>query len=1133
MESLPNQQGGHKWLRVSLKNPCPICGKPDWCLISVDGAVAACMRIDVGAFKRKVSRSGQTFHLHRLNGQPATVDARPKSTGQVLQIADVEVRHRVYSALLTALSLTAAHRESLTRRGLADAEMDRRGYVSLPVRGRARIAQELRERFDNLLLTVPGFYVKQSNARCYLTLAGAAGLLIPIRDINGRIIALKVRRDCASNGPRYSYLSSSRHGGPGPGSPVHVPLGVAAPCPRVRLTEGELKSDVATSLSNLPTISVAGVTNWLPCLDVLRALGAKTIVMAFDADAPEKAQVAQALSSCAQALASGGFAVELERWRPEHKGIDDLLTAGGTPELLCGPDAMAAIRAIADASGTCQQTSMAIIERLCEVLNGGPEALFRDRDLLRELAKLSLNDPAEYACCRAVCDRAKVKLRDLDRTLHPYRKEYTLPKPPPDAAACYRLVGGRIVREVLTRDGPLEVPLANFVARIVEEIIIDDGAERRLTLAIDGALSDGTLLPRVEVAAEHFLWMKWPVEKWGTRATVLAGAGTADHLRAAIQLLSGEVPTRSVFAHIGWREIDRRWLYLHAGGAIGEGGPVEGIDVAPPDTLAAYLLPKPPTGDELVMSVRAGLMLLDGLAPDRIVFPLVAAIYRAVLASADFALHLTGETGAFKTELAVLCQQHFGTGMDARHLPASWTSTGNALEGIAFAAKDALLTVDDFVPHGGAGDVQRIHREADRLLRAQGNRSGRGRMRPDGSLRPCKPPRGLILSTGEDVPRGQSLRSRMLAIEVSKGDVDLFRLTACQEHAGTGRYSAAMAGFVKWLAKRYATVQAKLPAMRAQWRDKAVVGGQHARTPAIVADLAIGFDYFLDFAVEVGAIDSVNRAELTDRGWKALVAAAEQHAEHLVYAEPCSQFLGLLRAALASGRAHVADSAGNEPDNAAAWGWRSVTFGAGSQQGWQPLGKRIGWVSGEDLYLEPVAAYAESQKLATELGEALPINRRTLWRRMREKGLLSSWDQSRQRNTARRSLEGVPQREVIHLRACTLTSCTQPSPPSTSQLYPLSKPQNGTSSVDGLVDGQTNTTEELSTGTVHSSIEKPPSGRCGRSDEGKAGSRRLYVLLPNGSSVAVASLDMAPTGATSWCWEGDSCWRPLDGKICQ
>jgi len=79
--------------------------------------------------------------------------------------------------------------------------------------------------------------------------------------------------------------------------------------------------------------------------------------------------------------------------------------------------------------------------------------------------------------------------------------------------------------------------------------------------------------------------------------------------------------------------------------------------------------------------------------------------------------------------------------MDARHLPGSWQSTANALEELAFEAKDVLLTVDDFVPAGSAKDVQRLHSEADRLLRAQGNLSARQRLRVDQSLRPQRPPR--------------------------------------------------------------------------------------------------------------------------------------------------------------------------------------------------------------------------------------------------------------------------------------------------------------------------------------------------------------------------------------------------------
>jgi hypothetical protein len=48
---------------------------------------------------------------------------------------------------------------------------------------------------------------------------------------------------------------------------------------------------------------------------------------------------------------------------------------------------------------------------------------------------------------------------------------------------------------------------------------------------------------------------------------------------------------------------------------------------------------------------------------------------------------------------------------------------------------------------------------------------GRSRMDGNGRLQGGQPPRGLNLATGEEVPRGPSLRARMLIVEVGQGEV--------------------------------------------------------------------------------------------------------------------------------------------------------------------------------------------------------------------------------------------------------------------------------------------------------------------------------------------------------------------------
>jgi hypothetical protein len=1038
----------NNWRGVTAAHPCPICQHPDWCSVTADGTLAKCMRIEAGAFKSGEQKDGVRYFLHRLDGtsHAASTAPPPRLPGAGAERAYPDQLHRAYSALLARLHLLPTHREALKKRGLSDEEIDRRGFRSLGVSGRASRAKALRAELGDAVLAVPGFIVKKptGSGEPYLTIAGAAGLLVPVRDAEGRIVALLSRQDDSSRGGgKYSYLSSAKHGGPGPGAPPHLPLGVAAPALVARLTEGALKADIATALSGLPTVGAAGLA-WRPALDALQALGCKTVRLAFDADALDNPHVARALSDCCAAAVSAGLAVELERWPlAEGKGIDDLLATGKAPELLTDEAAAAAIAEALSASTAGEPPPEPDeSERLAAVLDAdGAAGLFRDKKLLRGLAALSVDDPPEYARKRVFLREAGVKMRDFDRAVRRIITEEIKERPPHPArgeTGGFFPAEGCICRAKLTPDGPLTVQLCNFTAAITDETAHDDGAERRVMLGVAGRLAIGRELPHIEVPAESFSGLGWVVPQWGSDAIVWPGEARA--LPAAIQALSGEKTRRTVYAHTGWRRLGDAWHYLHAGGAIGESGVATGIEVSLPDPLAGFCLPAPPVGEALAAVARESIALFDGLAPDRLMFPLLAAIFRAVLGMApgslDFALHLAGPHAVGKSELAALAQQHFGAALDARHLPGGWSSTVNALEGLAFAAKDALIVVDDYAPRGAAGDRQRLERDADRLLRAQGNRAGRQRMRADGSLRPAKPPRGLILSTGEDVPPGQSLRGRMLILEVSPGDVPLTRLNPHQRAAAAGHYAEALAGFLRWLAPQYRELCEVLPARRAELRERALTGNGSARTPGVVADLALGLSLFLDFALAAGALTRQDRDALARRGWAALQAAAAAQAEHVQAVEPTALFLRLLVGALASGRAHVAGPAGLEPKPAPqAWGWRGKEYTFSGPDGpetdisWLAQGKRIGWIDGDDLYLEPEASYAAAQEMARDQGDGLPVQPRTLHRRLHERGLLLTIERhgGKTRYAVRRTLEGR-RRDVLHLHPDALS--LSPSAPS-------------------------------------------------------------------------------------------------------
>ncbi len=554
-----------------------------------------------------------------------------------------------------------------------------------------------------------------------------------------------------------------------------------------------------------------------------------------------------------------------------------------------------------------------------------------------------------------------------------------------------------------------QVQLTNYQASIVTNIRLDDGIETRRELEIEAELMSRRL--RFTIPASEFARMEWPIERLGSAA--ITYPNQRDYARTAIQSFSTTAEEKCTYSHTGWRFVDGRWLFLHAGGAICGTGAMPELNVRLLGPMSRYEL-RLSDPNTLASAVRASLRLVE-LGPPSTSFPLLAATCRAVFGDADFALHLSGETGAFKSEVAALHQQHFGSSMNRLHLPGAWSSTPNALEALAFHAKDALFVIDDFAPQGNGADVARYHSAADRVFRAAGNQAGRGRLDSTAKLREPKPPRALILSTGEDIPRGQSVRARLFILELSKGAIKAGDLSECQTDAQQGLYVESMGGFVRWLAGDYEVARAKFHRKVSEYRASISCHSSHARVPEIAANLQAAFDLYLEFSVASGALEATERNRLASRCWEALRVAAAAQAKHQAATEPAARFVSILRSVMTSGHAHVAARDGSEPDRGpGSCGWRRDGTGR-----WAPLGGCIGWVEGDNLYLEPAAAFRAVQLFGRDTGEALAIGEPTLRRRLRDKELLASVDHARETLTVRRNIGGSS-KNVLHFLRSTI-----------------------------------------------------------------------------------------------------------------
>ena len=524
---------------------------------------------------------------------------------------------------------------------------------------------------------------------------------------------------------------------------------------------------------------------------------------------------------------------------------------------------------------------------------------------------------------------------------------------------------------------PEEQPLCNFTARIVEELACDDGLEINLSLSIEGE-QRGRPLPRVPVSFEEFMAMGWPAKHWGTQCIVEPGNGKKDTLRAAIQTLShakGAVERRTVYIHTGWRQVDGAWLYLHGGGALGAAGPAGGVEVSL-SGLNRYELPAPSTTPQERRDAAAASMACLDIAPPAISLPLLACVYLAPLAQAlnvDFMLWLEAPSQSQKSSIAALALAHFGAAMDRTCLTANWTDSANAIEGKLFALADALAVIDDYAPQPSASQQATLDATVSRVIRACGNRQGRGRLRADLSQRPDRYPRGLTVGTAEQWPTGESINARLFGVTLQRGDVDLAALTRAQAAAERGLLARCMADYIQGLAARFDEAVADAKRAWTEYRAAALQQGLSGRAPEQVAFLLVGAGLAFRHFKQAGlTLPDVNPVDV-------LMELARRHSRHVSDSQPAERFRAALAELLASGAAHVEPLADDGSRNFAQ----------------EPLrGPRIGWrnESKRELYLLSTPTLEAVNEALRKGDTGLNIRPRALWRQCQQRGWLLPGD---------------------------------------------------------------------------------------------------------------------------------------------
>lgn len=297
---------------VSTRQRCRICEKPDWCKYDEESGVSICRRISGGI--HRTDKAGAEFWMYFDNDKKSSSIKNYEfiKKGFIKETPPPEhLLNEFYTAVIHELTLSKHHYESLvSKRKIPPEEVERRQYRSLSNQNRKRIANILVSKFgEEKCSLIPGMYKDQNTD---WRLAGCEGMLIPVRSIQGSIVAFKIRSDRQG---KYFWLSSKTKGGRSPGCPLHFPLSDWKNTTVIRLTEGELKADVATVYTGIPTISIPGVGSWRKVIPPLQRMLPANVKVAFDSDFEDKKLVASSLVQLINYLKRTGFNFEVERWK--------------------------------------------------------------------------------------------------------------------------------------------------------------------------------------------------------------------------------------------------------------------------------------------------------------------------------------------------------------------------------------------------------------------------------------------------------------------------------------------------------------------------------------------------------------------------------------------------------------------------------------------------------------------------------------------------------------------------------------------------------------------------------------------------------------------------------------------------
>jgi len=321
---------------VNKSSPCPICGKPDQCSKSEDGLVC-CYRITDPVQGWSIRKTGTSSDGRGYTLYSQSQDAAGTQQIQYKPPVVNKLHSEIYQFIMMSFPCELDEKKHLLQRFIKDPS----GFGTMPFSNaaeRSRVAAKLHERFGDEIFFVPGITKNNPSGRGMKPwIEGPEGLMIPVRNYDGSIQSIMIRPRIQGDGPKYLFMSSSRHGGNGAKPTLHFPQTFKknqTEKQMVWITEGYLKAEVISQVYGLAILGSPSNT-MEPVYWFMSANPLQTFVIAFDQDKDPETKKTTCRNILKAFMKFPQADLKMAVWdHAQGKGLDDFMVNGGTYEIL-------------------------------------------------------------------------------------------------------------------------------------------------------------------------------------------------------------------------------------------------------------------------------------------------------------------------------------------------------------------------------------------------------------------------------------------------------------------------------------------------------------------------------------------------------------------------------------------------------------------------------------------------------------------------------------------------------------------------------------------------------------------------------------------------------------------------------